>query len=106
MVRIGKEANRLIKQGKLHSQEETATNNSSPKRYLWDDKSVKIPWEFIKLPKPPHKDLEKSNKKEHERFRPKVFYAGISNQFTGDGQYTKETNFGVIPEYSRKSLMT
>jgi hypothetical protein len=106
LVRVGQEAKRLINLGELNRQEETATNNSSPKRYLWDDKQVKIPWEYIKIPKLPHKDKEDETAQNIERFRPKVYYEGISNQFKGDGRYTTDNNFGVIPQYSRKSLMT
>ncbi len=94
LVRLGKEAGRLINKSALRNTSgiETATNHSSPKRYLWDDKKTDIPWEFINYILSEYK-------------RP-VYYEGITEQFKTNGDYAYDGENDVYPNYSKKSLMT
>lgn len=94
MVRVGKEARRLINEYNIEftsDKGETATTSSSPKRYLWDDEPAKVPWEFV------------NNDLQHQT---DASFTGISEQFSDDGEFSYEASFGIEPRYSRKSLMT
>ena len=110
LVRIGIEALELINEYNLDSDQgtETNTNNSSPKRYLWDSKKSNVPWEFVSLP-----IITKFKEKRKKKYVPQplkiseqVYYEGISEQFRGDGEFTVTDNTSLMPHYSRKSLMT
>jgi len=96
LLRLGKEAARFINEYNLDIDKgkETATHHSSPKRYLWDNKKVKIQWEFVNYE---GQDLNKA-----------IYYEGISEQFTdsGDYAYVPKEDDKTLPLYSRKSLMT
>jgi hypothetical protein len=94
LLRLGKEAARFINQYNLDIDKgkETAAHHSSPKRYLWDSKKSKTQWEFVNYK---GKDLKKA-----------IYYEGISEQFKEDGEYAYDKDFGSLPYYSRKSLMT
>ncbi len=96
LLRLGKEAARFINEYNLDIDKgkETATHHSSPKRYLWDNKKVKIQWEFVNYE---GQDLNKA-----------IYYEGISEQFTdsGDYAYLPKEDDKTLPLYSRKSLMT
>ena len=110
ILRVGKEAQRLITEYNIDIKgdgKETNTNCSSPKRYLWDNKKSKLPWEFVNMPP------KKSIFDDDDDFMPEVYIPserayceGITEQFTSSGEYTFETNSSVNPYYSRKSLMT
>jgi hypothetical protein len=93
VVRIGFEAEELIHDVELkrHLQNEDKYFNSSPKRYLWDDKPSKSPWKFY--------DKQEENLKN-------VYKKGISEQLKSDGTYCNDDAFGAMPLYSRKTLMT
>lgn len=109
LIRVGKEAQRLINQYNIDSKKgsETATNNSSPKRYLWDNKKTEIPWEFVNLPiKRKFNNVDDIPDLEIFNANQEAYFEGISEQFKGDGEYTFDTNSAVKPNYSRKSLMT
>lgn len=92
MIRLGKEANRLIhKATNMNTGAEKTSTFSSPKRFLWDTKSQKKEWEFVQL--------------EGEIAKP-IYVEGISEQLNIDGSLNTEGNGGVLMHYSRKSLMT
>lgn len=94
LLRLGKEAGRLINIYNLDTDKgkETATNHSSPKRYLWDNRKADVQWEFINFRGKNLKDA--------------IYYEGISEQFKENGEYAYDGNFSCTPYYSRKSLMT
>ena len=94
LVRIGKEAERLINIHNLtnKSENESSTNCSSPKRYLWDKESNGTIWEFVNT--------------EISRTRKDATFEGITEQFDLNGDYSFERTFSFTPNYSRKSLMT
>lgn len=109
LLRVGKEAQRLINLYNIDVDRgtETATNNSSPKRYLWDNKKSEIPWEFVNIPTKSKVEIDEDEMKlEVSALNEQAYYEGISEQFRGDGEYTFEKNSSVMPNYSRKSLMT
>jgi hypothetical protein len=92
-VRIGTEAENLINsfQVKRNVQQENKSFYSSPKRYLWDDKLAKQPWNF------------------HDNFSDiprKVYKKGVSEQLKSDGSICQDGAWGATPLYSRKTLMT
>ena len=93
-VRIGDEAEDIINNSniELKLSRETRTSNSSPKRYLWDDKPSDLEWEFhiddVNLP-----------------FK-RVYKKGVSEQLNYDGSFCKDGIFGTEARFSRKSLMT
>jgi len=93
-VRIGKEAERLIKNHNvaLSLNHEVRNYNSSPKRYLWDNKLSEIEWSYFSDDpnKPPRK----------------VYKNGVSQQLTSEGRLSENGIFGTKSLYSRKSLMT
>lgn len=92
MIRLGKEANRLIHRAtNMNTGAEKTSTFSSPKRFLWDTKPQKQEWEFVQL--------------EGEAAEP-IYIEGISNQLNADGSLNNEGNGGVLVHYSRKALMT
>jgi hypothetical protein len=93
VVRIGFEAEHLIHSFKIahNIQQEYKTHNSSPKRYLWDDKKSKVAWKFHDH----SMDISKN-----------VYKNGISEQLKSDGSYCHDEAFGALPLYSRRTLMT
>lgn len=93
-VRIGFEAESTINSSniELKLSRETRTMNSSPKRYLWDDKISDLEWEFhLEDPEQPFD---------------RVYKKGVSEQLNSDGTFCKDGIFGTEARYSRKSLMT
>jgi hypothetical protein len=92
MIRLGKEANRLIhKATNMNTGAEKTSTFSSPKRFLWDTKPQKQEWEFVQL--------------EGEKAQP-IYIKGISEQINTDGSLNTEGNGGILMHYSRKALMT
>ncbi|MCM1376894.1 MAG: virulence factor SrfB [Clostridium sp.] len=102
-VRLGREAGSLI----YHTIDNaglsrTATNHSSPKRYLWDSEPFDGKWECIVTEEDPS----------HLRLAPNVYIPGLSNLFDHEGNYIgripeEERPFDdAPPAYSRGSLMT
>jgi hypothetical protein len=93
VVRIGFEAEHLIHSFKIakNIQQEYKTHNSSPKRYLWDDKKSRVAWKF-------HDNSMELSKN--------VYRKGISEQLKSDGSYCNDDAFGAVPQYSRRTLMT
>lgn len=93
MVRVGFEAEELINHYSINLEygREINSYNSSPKRYLWDDKASEFEWEFSP-------DEDKKLKKVHLN--------GISEQLKSDGSLTgKGEVFGSKSQFSRSSLM-
>lgn len=93
-VRIGYEAESTINSSnvELKLSRETRTMNSSPKRYLWDEKIADLEWEFhLEDPEQPFQ---------------RVYKKGVSEQLNSDGTFCKDGIFGTEARYSRKSLMT
>lgn len=92
MIRLGKEANRLIhKATNMNTGVEKTSTFSSPKRFLWDIKPQKQEWEFVQL--------------EGEIAKP-IYIHGISEQLNTDGSLNTDGQGGVLTRYSRKALMT
>lgn len=92
MIRLGKEANRLIhKATNMNTGAEKTSTFSSPKRFLWDTKPQKKEWEFIQL--------------EGETAKP-IYIKGISEQLNTDGSLNTNGDGGVMMHYSRRALMT
>jgi hypothetical protein len=92
MIRLGKEANRLIhKATNQNTGAEKTSTFSSPKRFLWDTKPQKQEWEFVQL--------------DGETAKP-IYIEGISEQLNTDGSLNTEGNGGILMHYSRKELMT
>ena len=93
VVRIGFEAEDLIHSFKIarNIQQEFKSHNSSPKRYLWDNKASKVAWKF-------HNEAVELSKN--------VYKKGVSEQLKSDGSYCTDDAFGALPLYSRKTLMT
>ena len=93
-VRIGYEAENTINSSnvELKLSRETRTMNSSPKRYLWDEKIADLEWEYhLEDPEQPFQ---------------RVYKKGVSEQLNSDGTFCKDGIFGTEARYSRKSLMT
>ncbi len=89
MIRLGKEANRLIHQAtNMNTGAEKTSTFSSPKRFLWDEKPQKQEWEFVQLG--------------GESARP-IYIEGISEQLNEDGTLGDGS---IKNRYSRKALMT
>lgn len=92
LVRLGNEAKRLIYKAKNENiGKDQRTSFSSPKRYLWDDRSFEGEWEFIQ---------EEGDK------RKAIWLDGISQQLNTDGSINLSGTGGQSSEYSPKSLMT
>lgn len=89
MIRLGKEANRLIhKATNMNTGAERTSTFSSPKRFLWDDKPQKQEWEFVQLENEPSRT---------------IYIQGISEQLNEDGTIGAGS---IKNRYSRKALMT
>lgn len=89
MIRLGKEANRLIhKATNTNTGAEKTSTFSSPKRFLWDEKPQKQEWEFVQL--------------DGETAHP-IYIEGVSEQLNEDGTLG---NGSIKNRYSRKALMT
>lgn len=89
MIRLGKEANRLIhKATNMNTGAEKTSTFSSPKRFLWDEVPQKQEWEFVQL--------------DGETAQP-IYIEGISEQLNEDGTLG---NGSIKNRYSRKALMT
>jgi hypothetical protein len=100
IIRIGSEAKRLmtiVANGQMSN-----TAMSSPKRYLWDNKPSKYPWEFI------------TENKISTSLRPKpAINKFLTEYFTDDGSFIPAANskkgehlVALTSNYSRSSLMT
>ncbi|MBU0490052.1 MAG: virulence factor SrfB [Bacteroidetes bacterium] len=89
MIRLGKEANKLIHQAtNMNTGAEKTSTFSSPKRFLWDEKPQKQEWEFVQL--------------QGETAQP-IYIEGISEQLKEDGTLGDGS---IKNRYSRKALMT
>jgi hypothetical protein len=93
-ARIGFEAERIINDAnvELTISREVKSYNSSPKRYLWDNKIASTEWEY-------HVDADDIHPK-------RVYKRGISEQIKSDGNICEDGIFGSKSQFSRKSLMT
>ncbi len=92
MIRLGKEANRLIhKATNMNTGAEKTSTFSSPKRFLWDTKPQKQEWEFVQL--------------DGETAKP-IYIEGISEQLNMDGSLNTSGEGGILMHYSRRALMT
>jgi hypothetical protein len=92
MIRLGKEANKLIhKATNMNTGVEKTSTFSSPKRFLWDSIPQKQEWEFVQF--------------EGEKAKP-IYIEGISEQINSDGSLNTTGTGGIINHYSRKALMT
>jgi hypothetical protein len=92
MIRLGKEANRLIHKAiNMNSGAEKTSTFSSPKRFLWDTKPQKQEWEFVQL--------------DGETAKP-IYIQGISEQLNMDGTLNTSGEGGILMQYSRRALMT
>mgnify|MGYP006076956267 FL=1 len=92
MIRLGKEANKLIhKATNMNTGAEKTSTFSSPKRFLWDTKLQSQEWEFIQL--------------EGEISKP-IYIDGVSELLNSDGSVNSDGNGGIVMHYSRKALMT
>ena len=92
MIRLGKEANKLIhKATNMNTGVEKTSTFSSPKRFLWDSIPQKQEWEFVQF--------------EGEKAKP-IYIEGISEQINSDGSLNTSGTGGIINHYSRKALMT
>lgn len=89
MVRLGKEANRLIHMAtNMNTGAEKISTFSSPKRFLWDERPQEKEWEFVQL--------------DGETAYP-LYIDGISEQLNEDGTLG---DGAIKNRYSRKALMT
>lgn len=102
-VRVGEEAKRLVYRSlEDDGLSERATNYSSPKRYLWDDKPFDGHWENLITVDDPF-NISYTND---------IYVAGLSEQFNPKGEYQTgglAADFdplAVEHSYSRSSLMT
>ena len=102
-VRLGREAGNLIYRTlEEPGLSQTATNNSSPKRYLWDKEPFDGKWECVITTDDPS----------HLALAPNVYIPELSELFTHDGRYVgripeEERDFDdEAPAYSRSALMT
>jgi hypothetical protein len=99
LLRIGPEA---VELASIFENEDSQASLSSPKRYLWDVKPVKVPW--IKVDK-------ESRLGYHDtvNIRENALY-GISQHITSEGKFIRETERDYLmaateSRYSRSSLM-
>lgn len=91
-VRLGSEAQHLIYKAKNENVgKDQRTSFSSPKRYLWDERSFEGEWEYIQ---------EEGDK------RKAIWLEGVSQQFDKDGSLNLEGSGGQSSNYSPRSLMT
>lgn len=106
IVRVGEEAKHLIyKSQEGVAESERTTNYSSPKRYLWDNKTFESRWELMVTNDDPTT----------LKVNPQVFVEGFTDYFDSDGTYldhAKEVDLFALGDastqchYSRASLMT
>lgn len=96
LVRLGEEANYLMYHANLSNNDNASSlsSNSSPKRYLWDNKPSLTPWSFLTL--------------EGESDDSIISIKGITDQLQDDGRLIKDPSVigGIQKLYSRQSLMT
>ncbi|PJX22786.1 hypothetical protein CAP47_07100 [Psychroflexus sp. S27] len=99
LVRVGPEAVDLTS---LFESEDSQATLSSPKRYLWDKKPVKVPW--IKV------DTDgRLGYHDKVKIKENALY-GIAPQITSDGKYIKESEKDHVmgateSRFSRSSIM-
>ncbi len=92
VIRLGREANYLIHEATaLNLGQETISTNSSPKRYLWDDKPTDSEWRFVNI--------------DGENDTTPPIIEGLTCFINDDGTFNAE-GFGLGAHYSRRSLMT
>ena len=92
LIRLGKEANRLIYNAtNMNTGAEQTSTFSSPKRFLWDTKPQRQEWEFVRL--------------EGEAYR-EFHVKGISEQLNQDGTLNVDGKCEPMKKYSRRALMT
>src|SRR5690606_32778470 len=92
LVRLGKEARRLIqKSTNLNSGAEKTSTFSRAKRYLWDDQLQRQEWEYVTLKHEPDEEC---------------YIPQISNQLNKDGSLILSGDGGTLMLYSRRALMT
>ncbi len=92
LIRLGKEANDLIHRAtNLNTGAEKISTFSSPKRFLWDENTQHLEWEFVQL--------------EGEKPQP-IYVSGISEQLNEDGTIDENAEGSIRSKYSRKALMT
>ncbi|RYH72171.1 hypothetical protein EVU94_13980 [Flavobacteriaceae bacterium 144Ye] len=99
LIRVGPEA---VELSSIFESEDSQASLSSPKRYLWDIKPVKVPW--IKVDKEGRLGYhDKVNIRENALY-------GISQFITSEGKFIKESEKEYLmaateSRYSRSSLM-
>lgn len=92
IIRLGREANFLNHEATaLNLGQETLSTNSSPKRYLWDNKPSQSEWRFVNIGN------------ENDTLPPII--EGLTCFINDDGTFNAE-GFGIGAHYSRSSLMT
>ena len=103
LVRVGDEAKTLIYRSMQLSEERPkATNCSSPKRYLWDEKEYKDTWEFLVV----------EDDSTTQKNSPQIELPPLTDYFSSDGSYLDGldtyslSSLGDTCKYSRSSLMT
>lgn len=105
LVRIGEEAKHLVyKSLERVGMGQCTTNQSSPKRYLWDKKPYAGCWEFLTI------DDDPTNVAVNNQ----IFVENLTDKFDSDGTYHRQMNNITLAHlgddagchYSRSSLMT
>lgn len=106
IVRIGEEAKHLVYRAQENKNgSENATNCSSPKRYLWDDKPYSKRWDMMVVEDDPT----------NVKVNPHIFVENFTDHFDDDGTYLEtKKEFDLFSmgmgenkcHYSRQSLMT
>lgn len=93
-LRIGPEAIRLANQHNHWAEDSIGgeVTHSSPKRFLWDKTISSEAWKFVS--------------QDFRSLPREVYVEGISEQFQEDGRLAQGDDFGIVPKYSRKTLMT
>ena len=93
LIRLGGEAKSLIHHStNRYEGVDTLSTNSSPKRFLWDDKPNKEEWRYMVLPNETDDTI--------------INLKGISQYLKSDGTLDRTGNGGISFHYSRRSLMT
>ena len=92
IIRLGREANFLNHEATaLNLGQETLSTNSSPKRYLWDNKPSQSEWRFVNIG--------------NENYTLPPIIEGLTCFINDDGTFNPD-GFGIGAHYSRSSLMT
>lgn len=91
-VRLGIEANTLLRKAGQVVSPDSSSTFSSPKRYLWDGRKNREEWRFLILPGEPDE--------------PELYIPGITSQLRSDGTYSPDNAGDVGYTYSPRSLMT